>query len=149
MHPRSLALALLTLTTAPLAAQESAPASVPAPMTRSDSAATIATGRKYTEWFYTDLGDSLVAHSSAQVKEKVTAAQLSDIMGQVVSQAGPEMSVVSESVVPRDSLSAYVREAKFELMDEPLVIVFVLGTRGDIYGFRIFPKSQLPPELAQ
>jgi len=144
MFQRLLALALVSLTATPLAAQEPAPASGPAPMTRLDSAATIATGRKYTAWFYTDLGDSIVAHSSAQVREKVTAAQLSDILGQVTAQAGPELSVISETVVARDSLSAYLREAKFELMDEPLVVAFTLGGNGDIYGFRIFPKSQMP-----
>jgi hypothetical protein len=146
MYRRLLALALVSLATAPLVAQESAPVPAPAPMTRLDSAATIAAGRKYTEWFYTDLGDSLIAHSSAQVREKVTAVQLSDIMGQVVSQAGPEVSVIAETVVARDSLSAYLREAQFELMEEPLVVVFTLGGNGDIYGFRIFPKSQMPAE---
>ncbi|MEZ4413028.1 MAG: hypothetical protein R2910_08610 [Gemmatimonadales bacterium] len=147
MHHRLLALAVVSLVAAPLAAQESA--SAPAPVTRPDSAATLAAGRTYTEWFYADQGDSIIAHSSAQVKEKVTASQLSDIIGQLLSQAGPEVSVLSETVVPRDSLSAYMREAKFELMDEPLIVVFVLGGPNDIYGFRIFPKSQLPPELAQ
>jgi hypothetical protein len=147
MRQRLLTLAVVLLAALPLAAQESAPAPVPAP--RLDSAATITTGRTYTEWFYTDQGDSIIAHSSAQVREKVTVTQLSDIMGQIVSQAGSEESVLSETVVPRDSLSAYLREAKFELMDEPLILAFVLGRSGDIYGFRIFPKSQLPAELTR
>lgn len=149
MLQRLLVLALLSPAAAPLAAQQPTPASAPAPMTRLDSAATIATGRKYTEWFYSDQGDSIIAHSSAQVREKVTAAQLSDIVGQVTAQAGPELSVISETVVARDSLSAYLREAKFELMDEPLVVAFTLGGNGDIYGFRIFPKSQMPADQSK
>jgi hypothetical protein len=128
----------------PLAGQGTA-GGAPA-VTRLDSASTIADGRKYTAWFYGGLGDSLIAHSSAAVKEKVTAAQLNDLNGQLVSQVGNEESVVSERVVGKDSLSGYLREAKFEQMDEPLVIVFTLGRAGEIYGFFIRPKSQVPPD---
>ncbi len=136
-----LALALCTVVAAtPVAAQTGGGT---APL---DSAATIETGRKYTEWFYTDLGDSLIAHSSAQVREKITAAQLSEFLGQLTAQAGNEVSVVAETVVGKDSLSAYLREAQFELIDEPLVVAFTLGGNGDIYGFFIRPKSQMPAE---
>lgn len=141
-------LASALLFTAPLAAQGGAPAAAPAGA-HLDSAATIATGRKYTEWFYADLGDSLIAHSSDQVKEKVTAAQLSEFQGQLVSQVGSEVEVISERVVARDTLSAYLREARFEMMEEPLVVAFTLGSSGQIYGFFIRPKSQMPAEESQ
>jgi hypothetical protein len=144
MSTRLLGLALVSIATAPLVAQEAVPAA--APMTRLDSAATIETGRKYTEWFYTDLGDSLIAHSSARVKEKITAAQLSEFLGQLVSQVGTEVSVITETVVAKDSLSGYLREAEFEMIDEPLVVAFTLGSNGDIYGFFIRPKSQMPAD---
>ena len=143
MHRRlHLALPALLLA-APLAAQGAASA---APVARLDSATTIAVGRKYTEWFYAGLGDSVFAHSSAPVKAKITAAQINDIQGQLLAQVGSEASVVSERVVVRDSLSGYVREAKFELMDEPLMVVFTLGRTGEIYGFFIRPKSQMPAD---
>lgn len=144
MRRQLLALAFLSLPVAPLGAQGAAPAA--APVARLDSAATLAAGRKYTDWFYTDLGDSLIAHSSAQVKEKVTAAQLSEIQGQLVSQVGSETEVISETVVAADSLSAYLREVKFELMEEPLVLSFTLGRSGLIYGFFIRPKSEVPAD---
>jgi hypothetical protein len=144
MHQRLLALALICSASAPLVAQESAPAPVPSPAARLDSAATIELGRKYTAWFYSDLGDSLVAHSSDQVKEKITAAQLSEFLAQLVSQVGNEVSVVAESVVAKDTLTGYLREAEFEMIDEPLVVAFTIGGNGDIYGFFIRPKSQMP-----
>lgn len=144
-HPLPVALFALLLA-APLAAQGGAPAP---PVARLDSAATLAAGRKYTDWFYADLGDSIVAHSSPQVKEKITAAQLSEIQGQLASQVGLEAQVLSETVVASDTLSAYLREVKFEMMDEPLVLAFTLGRTGLIYGFFIRPKSQMPTEPAK
>ena len=135
--------ALALLLAIPAAAQEGIPAPAPA-AARLDSAATIATGRQYTTWFYTDMGDSIIAHSSAQVKERVTAAQLSEFLGQLTAQAGQEVEVLSERVVARDSLSAYLREVTFEMIEEPLVVAFTLGATGDVYGFFIRPKSQMP-----
>jgi len=143
MRRRLLMLVLASFSAAPLLAQGGAAA---APVARLDSAATIATGRKYTEWFYADLGDSLIAHSSTQVKEKVTAAQLSEIQGQLAAQVGSEASIISETVVAADSLSAYLREVKFEMMEEPLVLAFTLGRSGQIYGFFIRPKSEMPAQ---
>ena len=130
------------LVAGPLAAQTAAPS--PAPVAGLDSATTMADGRKYTAWFYAGLGDSIIAHSSAQVREKITAAQVTDVQTQLLAQVGAEQTVVSEQVVPKDSLSGYLREARFELFDEPLVIVFTLGRTGLIYGFFIRPKSQMP-----
>lgn len=118
----------------------------PAPAALLDSAATIAAGRKYTEWFYGDMGDSLVAHSSEAVKEKITAAQLSDFSAQLASQVGGELEVLSERAIENDSLSAYLREARFELMEEPLVLAFTLSAGGQIEGFFIRPKSQMPAD---
>jgi len=128
------------LLAAPLAAQAGAPAA------RLDSAATIADGRKYTAWFYGGRGDSVFAHSSPAVQAKISATQINDIQGQLVAQVGNEQSVLSERVVARDSLSGYVREARFELMDEPLMIVFTLGRSGEIFGFFIRPRSQMPAD---
>jgi hypothetical protein len=128
-----------------LAAQGGA-GSVAAPTARLDSVATITAGRKYTEWFYSDMGDSLIAHSSAQVREKITAAQLSEIQGQLAAQVGAEAEVISEMVVAQDTLSGYLREARFEMMEEPLVVAFTLGSTGQIYGFFIRPKNQVPAD---
>jgi len=113
------------------------------------AAATIAAGRRYTEWFYGDLGDSLIAHSSGDVKEKITASQLSDFAAQLASQAGGEVEVISETAIERDSLSAYLREARFEMIEEPLVVAFTLGAGGQIEGFFIRPKSQMAADSAQ
>ena len=140
MRPRLLFALPALLLSVPLAAQVAAPA---APAARLDSAATIATGRRYTEWFYSDMGDSLIAHSSPQVKEKVTAAQLSDIQGQLMTQVGAEAELISEQVVAKDTLSGYLREVRFEMMQEPLVLAFTLGKSGLIYGFFIRPKSEV------
>jgi hypothetical protein len=52
-----------------------------------------------------------------------------------------EQEVLSEQIVPRDSLMGYVREARFEQLAEPLVLAWTLDARGVIYGFFIRPKS--------
>lgn len=138
MRSTTLLLALVASAAAvPTAAQE-APAAA-----HLDSAATIAAGRTYTEWFFSDLGDSLLAHSSAQVREKITAAQLSEFLAQLLTQAGGEVDVLSETVAVSDSFSSYLRETKFELIEEPLVVIFSLGPATEIYGFFIRPKSTL------
>lgn len=144
MRHRLLLAALAAVLSTPLAAQDAAPPPVPA--VRLDSAAALVDGRKYTEWFYSDMGDSLIAHSSAQVKEKVTATQLSEFQAQLAAQVGAEVELISENVVARDSLTAYLREARFELMEEPLIVAFTLGSTGEIYGFFIRPKSQMPAD---
>jgi len=143
MRRRLLILALASISATPVLAQGGAAG---APVARLDSAATIAAGRKYTEWFYSDMGDSLIAHSSAQVKEKITAAQLSEIQGQLAAAVGAEAEVISELVAAEDTLSGYLRVARFEMMEAPLVISFTLGHTGQIYGFFIRPKSEVPTE---
>lgn len=146
MRRRSLMVLPALFLAHPLAAQVAAN---PGPAAILDSAATLATGRKYTEWFYSDMGDSLIAHSSPQVKEKVTAAQLSEIQGQLMAQVGPEAEVISEQVVAKDTLSAYLREVRYEMMQEPLVLAFTLGKNGLIYGFFIRPKSETQADAPQ
>jgi hypothetical protein len=112
-----------------------------APRPRPDSAMVIRLGRQYTEWFYSDLGDSVMAHASDRVRERITAAQLSELLGQLIAQVGVEQEVLSEQIVPRDSLSGYLREARFERLAESLVLAWTLDAKGVIYGFFIRPKS--------
>ncbi|HEX5004078.1 MAG TPA: hypothetical protein VFV65_02115, partial [Gemmatimonadales bacterium] len=59
-------LLILAVGPAPALVAQGTPAAPAA--ARLDSAAALAAGRKYTEWFYGDMGDSLIAHSSQQVK---------------------------------------------------------------------------------
>jgi hypothetical protein len=111
------------------------------PRAQPDSAMILRLGRQYTEWFYADLGDSVIAHASDRVRERISAAQLSELLGQLMAQVGMEQEVLSERIVPRDSLSGYLREARFERLAEPLVLAWTLDARGMIYGFFIRPKS--------
>jgi hypothetical protein len=134
MRRPALTLLLLASVAGPLSGQDALPV-------RPDSATVLRLGRQYTEWFYADLGDSVMAHASDQVRERITAAQLSELLGQLIAQVGMEQEVLSEQIVPRDSLSGYLREARFELLAEPLVLAWTLDARGVIYGFFIRPKG--------
>jgi hypothetical protein len=134
MRRPALTLLLLASVAGPLSGQDALPV-------RPDSATVLRLGRQYTEWFYADLGDSVMAHASDRVRERITAAQLSELLGQLIAQVGMEQEVLSEQIVPRDSLSGYLREARFELLAEPLVLAWTLDARGVIYGFFIRPKS--------
>ncbi len=143
-----LATAVLLLAAVSLEAQ-GAPSSAPPPHARLDSASALAAGRRYTEWFYNGLGDSLIAHSSAAVREKITAQQLEDFNAQLVGQVGMEAEVLAEHIEASDSLTGYLRVARFEMMEEPLVVAFTLDSSATIYGFFIRPKSAVPPEDLQ
>jgi hypothetical protein len=98
-------------------------------------------GRQYTEWFYADLGDSIMAHASERVRGRITAAQLSELLGQLIAQVGMEQEVRSEQIVPRDTLSGYVREVRFEQLAEPLVLAWTLDAGAVIHGCFMRPKS--------
>jgi hypothetical protein len=134
MRRAAVAAVLLAPVAAPLSGQVAPPA-------RPDSATVLRLGRQYTEWFYADLGDSIMAHASDRVRGRITAAQLSELLGQLIAQVGMEQEVLGEQIVPRDTLSGYVREARFEQLAEPLVLAWTLDAEGVIHGFFIRPKS--------
>ena len=134
MRRAAIAAVLLATVAAPLSGQVAPPA-------RPDSATVLRLGRQYTEWFYADLGDSIMAHASERVRGRITAAQLSELLGQLLAQVGMEQEVLSEQIVPRDTLSGYLREARFEQLAEPLVLAWTLDAGGVIHGFFIRPKS--------
>lgn len=134
MRRATIAAVLLAAVAAPLSGQV-------APPVRPDSATVLRLGRQYTEWFYADLGDSIMAHASERVRGRITAAQLSELLGQLIAQVGMEQEVLSEQIVPRDTLSGYLREARFEQLAEPLVLAWTLDAKGVVHGFFIRPKS--------
>lgn len=55
-----------------------------------------------------------------------------------------EQEVLSEQVVPRDTLSGYLREARFQQLAEPLILSWTLDANGVIHGFFIGPRSATP-----
>jgi len=132
-------IAALALATAPLAAQQPAPAQA-APK---DS---LALARKYATWFYAGQMDSVLAHHSAEGRAELTTDALRERLMEVASRAGEEDSVIEEKFVKRNGRTQYWRVAKFTAYaDEPLVLRLVILPTGEIGGMGFNPLSRTPP----
>lgn len=104
----------------------------------------LALARQYTQWFYGGMMDSLVAHYDP-TGDKPTADDFMRQLELVITRAGREVSVVEEKFVKRHGQTQYWRAARFDSMDEPLLIRWVILPGGYIGGMGLGPLSQAPP----
>ena len=107
----------------------------------------LALARQYTQWFYTGMADSLIAHrdpsdTSAASRDPERILQTLD---QLTSRAGNEVSVIEEKFVKRNGRTQYWRTAKFDNFEEPILLRWVILPGGYIGGFGLGPLSQAPP----
>src|SRR3954469_24215876 len=99
-------------TATPATARPAAPAALPA-----DS---FDLARKYTQWFYTQQVDSLVAHHSAEArKDTALAAHLAGAFKGLADHAGKEIWVTDERFITRNGQRQYWRTANFTGFAEP------------------------------
>jgi hypothetical protein len=147
MHSAHLVLSLLTLAAAgPLAAQATTiqssaavgrPAALPA-----DS---FDLARKYTQWFYAEQYDSLVAHhGGAARKDPALPNRLRESRAELARRAGKELWMNEERFVTRNGNRQYWRTATFTAFSEPLLIRWVMSPTGEIMGLGMGPKSDAP-----
>lgn len=138
MQIRSLALGLAGSVTLALA-----PASLQAQAARPDS---LALARQYTEWLYTGMGDSLLAHTAPSSREGIPSAdwwmERTNLIG---TRGGLETEVISEDFRMRNGRPQYWRVARFSDMQEPLLLRWVIDDNGMIAGIGMGPLSQAPP----
>ena len=144
-HPRFLLLALaLTLPVAATAQVSPASTSThakPAQLPK-DS---MALARKYTGWLYTTQIDSIVAHlDSAERGKPEQKAQYESRAADLAARAGTEKMVMEEKFITRNGARQYWRTAMFSNYNEPLLLRWVIGSRGEILGIWMGPLSQAP-----
>jgi hypothetical protein len=132
MSRRLIAAAAACLWAAPLAAQQ--------PATDADF---IALGRKYTEWFYAGQGDSLFAHLLPGGKI-ASPAEIVAGRDQMTARVGSEVKVLEEKLNRRKGRRQYWREARFDNLEEPMVVRFLFDDAGAIAGVGLGPKSETP-----
>lgn len=106
----------------------------------------LALARQYTGWLLAGEVDSLVAHVAERVEGGMkTPAFWTDAKNTIDLRAGDEVAVLDESWKPRNGDCQYWRTSQFSLMDEWLLIRFVLDGDGRIEGIGMGPSSQAPP----
>lgn len=101
-------------------------------------------GQKFTMWFYTGMADSLIAHMPAADRANITPDQILQSLTQLTENAGNEVSVIEEKFITRNGRRQYWRTAKFDHLDEPFLIRWVITPQGEIGGIGLGPLSAAP-----
>ena len=101
----------------------------------------LALARQYTEWLLAGEVDSLKAHSTEESRTDIEYSQVSQLIAQ---RAGHELEVSEETWKLRNGDCQYWRTSQFSVMDEPLLIRWVLDPQGRIEGLGAGPLTQAP-----
>lgn len=105
----------------------------------------LALARRYAEWFFTSQKDSLWAHTSPDMQKEMQKPEYwLEGLEQLSSHAGSEEKVIEEKFVKRLGKTQYWRTSKYSLMDEPVMIRFVILPDRTIGGVGMNPQSQAP-----
>jgi hypothetical protein len=128
----TVALGILALTASRAAAQESRPDS-------------LALARTLTQWLYTGRADSLWAHTSAEMKKNMGSPDaFKELTGNLVSNVGTEVEVENERFIMRQGKPQYWRVARFNLLQEDLLIRLVI-VNGELTGMGFGEAWDAPP----
>jgi len=105
----------------------------------------LALARQYTQWLYAGEVDSLLAHSTDEVRAEMTESGGFSRYAQTIGErAGFELEVSEETWKLRNGDCQYWRTAQFSQMEEPLLLRWVLDPRGRIEGIGAGPLTQAP-----
>ena len=132
----------IAFTAAPLVAQTAAPA---APAVTLSETQWILLGRQVTEWFFVGQTDSILAHSSPDVMDRMGGANgLLEARDVLLARVGSEIDVITDKMTKRKGNPQYWRESKYETAPEPIVLRFVFNAQAQIIGIGMGPASQTP-----
>lgn len=102
--------------------------------------------RKFALWTWSNMVDSLMAHSPAADRTPENRQRTSDGIAQMAARLGQEIAVVEERWVRRNGNRQYWRVARFsDFTDEPAVLRIVISPAGELIGMGLNPLSQVPP----
>lgn len=105
----------------------------------------LALARQYTQWLYAGEIDSLLAHTADEVRAQMPEGETFSRLNQMIAQrAGFELEVSEETWKLRNGDCQYWRTAQFSQMEEPLLLRWVLDSRGRIEGIGAGPLTQAP-----
>ena len=137
---------IFALAATPAAAQNAAPAApAAAPAVNWTDTQWILYGRQVTEWFFAGQTDSVLAHSSPEVLERMGGANgLLEGRDELLARAGSETDVITDKMTRRKGNPQYWRESKYENAPEPIVLRFVFNAQAQIIGIGVGPLSQTP-----
>lgn len=138
----------MLLAAAPAAAQtaaSTAPAASAAPAVNWSDTQWILYGRQVAEWFFAGQTDSVLAHSSPDVLDRMGGANgLLEARDQLLSRVGSETKVISDKMTKRKGNPQYWRESDYENGPEPIVLRFVFNAQAQVIGIGMGPLSQSP-----
>ena len=139
---------VLALAAAPVVAQTAAPAApatTTAPAVNWTDTQWILYGRQVAEWFFAGQTDSVLAHSSPDVLDRMDGAKgLLEARDQLLARAGSETKVITDKMTKRKGNAQYWRESDYENAPEPIVLRFVFNAQAQIIGIGMGPLSQTP-----
>jgi len=139
---------VLALTAGPVVAQNAAPttpAASTAPAVNWNDTQWILYGRQVAEWFFAGQTDSLLAHASPDVLERMGGANgLLEARDQLLSRAGSETKVINDKMTKRRGNPQYWRESDYENAPEAMVLRFVFNAQAQVIGIGMGPLSQTP-----
>lgn len=141
------AAALAIVAVSPAVAQTAAPAApaTTAPAVNYTETQWILYGRQVAEWFYAGQTDSILAHTSPDVLERMEGAKgLLEARDELLARAGSETEVITDKMTKRKGNQQYWRESKYETAPEPIVLRFVFNPQAQIIGIGMGPASQTP-----
>ncbi len=103
--------------------------------------------RKYTQWFYNNQLDSLVAHMDSASRSDPAKAKgpLQQNLALIAERAGTETEVIEEKFITRNGMRQYWRTAKFSTLGEPLLVRWVMNSKGEVLGAGLGLLRQAPP----
>ena len=125
MLRRACIVTLLLVTTVSVAAV--AQDATPAPAT-ADSASALARARQLSEWLWAVEVDSLWAHLSDASRTSLGSPDnITEQVMAFVGRFGPEVGVVSESLVRQEANYRYARVIRLEAAEEPWTLALTLS----------------------
>lgn len=103
----------------------------------------LATGRRYTTWFYAGETARIWERFSTGMREAIGGAdKLARFREQVEAQVGKEERVLDEKVTSMEGAQVYLRTVKFTGAPTPVDVQWTLTGDGTVIGFFIRPKQQ-------
>jgi Peptidase family M23/Protein of unknown function (DUF3887) len=96
-------------------------------------------GQRYTGWFYTGDLDQLWQRFTPAMQKNLDREKLTAFREQLQAQIGSEASVLRERVTRSGTGQVYLRTAKFEKAESPIIVQWTMDQQGRISGFFVRP----------
>jgi hypothetical protein len=143
---RILPILLLSAVPAVASAQAATQTGAPAPRPKPAQlpADSMERARKFTQWFYNNQHDSLLVQVDSANKAQARQ-QLTQNLVQLSERAGTEVKVIEEKFITRNGARQYWRTAQFSTLDEPILLRWVMGPKGEYNGMGLGLLRQAPP----